>query len=94
MGDKSKVLDVEQENLEKYPKFSNAERYECLLEEGDIIFIPALWFHNITAIEMSFGVNIFWKNLSDDFYDKKDTYGNKDLPVAAKVNFPPKFLDL
>ncbi|KAL0278797.1 UNVERIFIED_CONTAM: hypothetical protein PYX00_000502 [Menopon gallinae] len=85
MGDKSKVIDVERGHPEKYPKFIKAARYQCLLEEGDIIFIPALWFHNITALEMSVGVNIFWKNLPDDFYDKKDTYGNKDLTVATKA---------
>lgn len=28
------------------------------------------------------GVNIFWRHLPADSYDKKDPYGNKD-PVAA-----------
>lgn len=28
------------------------------------------------------GVNVFWKHLPSECYDKTDTYGNKD-PVAA-----------
>lgn len=43
---------------------------------------PALWFHNTTALQFGVGVNVFWRHLPADSYDKKDPYGNKD-PVAA-----------
>ena len=46
------------------------------------LFFPALWFHNTTALEFGVGVNVFWRHLPADSYDKKDPYGNKD-PVAA-----------
>lgn len=39
-GDKSQVLDVENPDYSKYPLFSHAKRYECILETGDSIFIP------------------------------------------------------
>ena len=37
-------------------------------------------------ITLDFGVavNVFWKNLEPELYDKKDPYGNKDLIPAAK----------
>lgn len=54
------------------------------MEEGDILFIPSLWFHNITALDFSISVNVFWKNLGPEFYDKKDTYGNRD-PIPAQL---------
>lgn len=85
-GDKSEVMDIDQPDLIKYPKFKLATRYECILEPGDILFIPALWFHNTLAISYGVNINLFWKNLSDDLYDKNDFYGNKDLIPAAKVN--------
>ncbi|XP_072435013.1 tRNA wybutosine-synthesizing protein 5 isoform X2 [Chiloscyllium punctatum] len=81
-GDKSEVLDVENPDLRKYPQFAKAQCYECQLDPGDVLFIPALWFHNTVAKEFGVGVNVFWKHLPANCYDKTDTYGNKD-PVAA-----------
>ena len=54
-----------------------AERYEVILEPGDLIFIPALWFHSTVALDCSVSVNVFWKNLDKSMYDPKDVYGNK-----------------
>ncbi|CAM9534416.1 unnamed protein product [Lampetra fluviatilis] len=56
--------------------------HECVLEAGDVLFIPALWFHNVTSLEFGVAVNVFWRHLPLDAYDRTDTYGNKD-PVAA-----------
>ena len=83
-GDKSAVINVETPDLSKYPKFSYVTKYKCILEPGDILFIPALWFHNVVAIEFGIAVNVFWKNLDEKFYDKKDPYGNKDLQPASR----------
>ncbi|XP_037567342.1 tRNA wybutosine-synthesizing protein 5-like isoform X2 [Dermacentor silvarum] len=84
-GDKSRVLDVECPDLEKFPKFQKATRYEATLNSGDILFIPALWFHNMTALDFGIAVNVFWRNLDASLYDKNDPYGNKDLVPAAKA---------
>ncbi|KAM4698588.1 tRNA wybutosine-synthesizing protein 5 [Rhinophrynus dorsalis] len=84
-GDKSEVLDVDAPDLVKYPLFSQARRYECILEAGDVLFIPALWFHNTVAEEFGVGVNVFWKHLPSECYDKTDTYGNKDPTLASRA---------
>jgi tRNA wybutosine-synthesizing protein 5 len=84
-GDKSQVVDIDNPDELQYPLFSRATKYECLMEPGDILFIPALWFHNMTALDFSLAVNVFWRNLQPDFYDKKDPYGNKDPLPASKV---------
>lgn len=84
-GDKSEVLDIDNPDLEKYPKFVNCTRYEGILQAGDILFIPALWFHNVIALEFGLAVNVFWKHLDDSLYDNKDTYGNKDLMPASRA---------
>ncbi|XP_067843911.1 tRNA wybutosine-synthesizing protein 5 isoform X4 [Heptranchias perlo] len=97
-GDKSEVLDIDTPDLGKYPQFAKAQCYECQLDPGDVLYIPdplwkiseplatilflALWFHNTVAKEFGVGVNVFWKHLPADCYDKTDTYGNKD-PLAA-----------
>lgn len=81
-GTKSEVLDVDNPDLEKYPLFVKAKRYQCVLEAGDVLFIPALWFHNVISEEFGVALNVFWKHLPAESYDKTDTYGNKD-PMAA-----------
>lgn len=83
IGDKSEIIDIDNVDYDKYPKFRDVDWYECVLEPGDILFIPALWFHNVTALDFSISVNVFWKHLDDKCYDTKDVYGNKD-PVPAQ----------
>ncbi|XP_077927282.1 tRNA wybutosine-synthesizing protein 5 isoform X3 [Halichoerus grypus] len=84
-GTKSEVLDIDNPDLAKYPLFSKARRYECSLKAGDVLFIPALWFHNVISEEFGVGVNIFWKHLPSECYDKTDTYGNKDPTAASRA---------
>lgn len=85
VGDKSPVLDIDTPNLDTYPKFACVRKYECYLEAGDVLFIPALWFHNVVALEFGIAVNIFWKHLGPEFYDSKDTYGNRDPPQVQRA---------
>ena len=84
-GDKSRVVNIDQPDLTVYPEFSKAIGYESIMEPGDILFIPALWFHNMTSLDFSVAVNVFWRNLGTEVYDKKDPYGNKDPVPASKV---------
>jgi len=90
-GSSSRVIDIDsveqphfkddnstERNL--FPKFSRIkQRFECVLNPGEVLIIPALWFHNVLSLEASISVNIFWKHLNDEFYEKKDLYGNKDI---------------
>jgi hypothetical protein len=73
------------EILDKYPKFATALEHaiEITLSPGDILFIPALWFHNVTTVDFAASVNIFWKNLEKPLYQEKDLYGNKDLVAGS-----------
>ncbi|XP_068688938.1 tRNA wybutosine-synthesizing protein 5-like [Montipora foliosa] len=84
-GDKSEVLDIDNPDLSKYPKFIEAVPYECFMEPGDVLFIPALWFHNVTSLQFGVAVNVFWHHLDPCYYDNKDTYGNKDLVPATRA---------
>ncbi|MBN3307270.1 TYW5 protein, partial [Amia calva] len=84
-GDKSEVLDIDSPDLQRFPEFARARRLECVLEPGDLLFIPALWFHNTLALEFGVGVNVFWRHLPHGCYDKSDPYGNKDPVLASRA---------
>lgn len=71
-----------------YPRFNEAlaHSYEVILKEGDILYIPALWFHNVYCIGTSISVNVFWKELPDAAYSKsRDLYGNKDHEAGEQL---------
>ncbi len=85
-GDKSQVTDISTPDYIKYPLFSKVHRYELILNPGEVLFLPALWFHHVTALEFGVAVNVFWKHHEDQFYDSRDPYGNKAPPVVQKVN--------
>ena len=82
-GDKSRVLDIDKPDLSTFPRFAQVNRHVCVLEVGDVLFIPALWFHNVISLEFSAAINLFWKHLDTKFYDPRDTYGNRD-PLPAQ----------
>jgi len=84
-GDKSKVVDINNPDLQEFPLFPLAKQYKVDLLPGDILFIPALWFHNMLAKDFGVAVNVFWKELEDKLYDPKDPYGNKDHLPGAKA---------
>ncbi len=85
VGDKSSIMDITSPDPSLFPKFSLATPQEAWLEPGEVLYIPALWFHNVAALEFGVAVNVFWKHLSDEFYDSKDTYGNRDPPQVQRA---------
>jgi tRNA wybutosine-synthesizing protein 5 len=84
-GSTSKVLDIDNPDLDKFPKFAKANSMECVLEPGDILYIPSCWWHNVITLSPSISINVFYKHLDDEAYTKKDLYGNKDLVQAEKA---------
>eukprot|EP01127_Copromyxa_protea_P022393 TRINITY_DN8005_c0_g1_i1.p1 TRINITY_DN8005_c0_g1~~TRINITY_DN8005_c0_g1_i1.p1 ORF type:complete len:1059 (+),score=205.67 TRINITY_DN8005_c0_g1_i1:15-3191(+) len=84
-GSTSQVLDINNPDLAKFPRFALASCLVGTLQPGDILFLPSLWFHNTWTEDASISVNVFFKHLSDGMYEPKDLYGNKDLLVAEQA---------
>jgi tRNA wybutosine-synthesizing protein 5 len=78
----SSVLDLDQPDLQRYPHFAHARPLECILQPGDVLFIPALWWHNVETISFCTSVNFFWHAEPEHWYDQTDVYGSKDLRLA------------
>uniref|UniRef100_UPI00358F59CE tRNA wybutosine-synthesizing protein 5 isoform X2 n=1 Tax=Myxine glutinosa TaxID=7769 RepID=UPI00358F59CE len=83
-GDKSEILDIDFPDLTRFPEFPRATRYECNLQPGDTLYIPALWMHNVLALTFSIGINVFWRHLPVSCYNSRDKYGNCDAPDATR----------
>jgi tRNA wybutosine-synthesizing protein 5 len=74
-------------DLENFPLLALGHPIRVLLEPGDVLFIPALWFHHVQCVEeeWSLALNIFFKELPDEFYPKKDLFGNADPEVDPSL---------
>ncbi|CAH1994873.1 unnamed protein product [Acanthoscelides obtectus] len=47
-------------DLSRFPEFHKAKMYKCLLEPGEMLFIPVKWWHHVVAIDKSFSVSFWW----------------------------------
>jgi hypothetical protein len=59
MCNNSHVNIDEADNI-KYPKFNDANFYQCVLEEGDMLYIPRLSWHYVRSLSTSFSVSYWW----------------------------------
>lgn len=54
----------ENPDFQKFPKCKNAlsHRYEVILKQGEILFIPAGWWHEVTSLgdDVVCSINRFW----------------------------------
>ena len=86
-GSSSRVVNLDEPNLERFPRFAEAMKHAIhfVLNPGDVLCIPAMWLHHVTAIDACISINFFYETLPKAMYDPKDMYGNKDLPAAVKA---------
>lgn len=61
MGNTSEV-DVEGPHGkgERFPLFADARFLECVLEEGECLYVPVGWWHYIRSLSVSFSVSFWW----------------------------------
>src|SRR5262249_28241650 len=55
-------IDVDAVDAQAFPQFGGARRYRATLRAGDLLFIPAWWFHAFFHEgEFNSNVNFWWK---------------------------------
>ena len=59
-GSASPVINIDSPNLAKYPRYLEAHQSskEFTLGPGDVLVIPARWYHQVTALEASIAVGV------------------------------------
>lgn len=87
-GDKSPInnFDDRKQCVRDFPSVVHAKLFRVYLEPKDVLYIPALWWHNIRTTsdidnaDHSIGFNIFWRDADIlTLYSSGDVYGNKNL---------------
>ncbi|XP_040918850.1 lysine-specific demethylase 8 isoform X1 [Toxotes jaculatrix] len=53
-------VEVENPDTERFPEFAKATYLECVLQPGDVLFIPVQHWHYVRSLELSFSVSFWW----------------------------------
>ncbi|XP_007186385.2 bifunctional peptidase and arginyl-hydroxylase JMJD5 [Balaenoptera acutorostrata] len=53
-------VDVENPDVERFPRFAEAPFLSCILCPGEILFIPVKYWHYVRALDLSFSVSFWW----------------------------------
>jgi len=52
-------------NLRDFPDLSNVKAFEVIVEEGDLLWVPAYWFHVATTLDVSISLTL--SEITDEF---------------------------
>jgi hypothetical protein len=74
-------------DVERFPLLLRAQPYHCIVEPGDIIYIPTGWWHNVVSLDMSVSVNFWWHR-----FDIPGGKGIDMFTVAEFSSFLQRFL--
>ena len=91
-GPPTSMVDPEAPDLERYPRFADAQRAMLVadLYPGDAIVIPPLWWHHVRAHDrLNVLVNYWWDHRSGAAFLAliHAVMAVRDLPVAEKSAF-------
>ena len=55
-------LQVDLDNIDftEFPKVENLDFFDCVLEEGEMLYIPPKWWHYVRSLSTSFSVSFWW----------------------------------
>lgn len=56
----SMQVEVENPDPERFPEFAKAPYLECVLQPGEVLFIPVRHWHYVRSLELSFSVSFWW----------------------------------
>jgi len=54
-------VDLDNINLKEFPRAENLEFMDCILEDGELLYIPPKWWHYIRSLSTSFSVSFWWR---------------------------------
>jgi jumonji domain-containing protein 7 len=53
-------VDLDEPRLDKYPNFARATADRFTMQPGELLFLPAFWWHHVRASGVAVSVNFWW----------------------------------
>ena len=93
------MVDFDRPDLDRFPRFTQALESACqaVLEPGDAIYVPYLWWHHVKALAAINGlVNYWWAPIPDVLGDPRNVLAHamtsiRSLPQAYRDAWRPMF---
>ncbi len=54
-------VDMDAPNSERFPDFEGLVHADCVLEPGEMLYIPPKWWHYVKSLSVSFSVSFWWQ---------------------------------
>lgn len=64
-------VNLDSPDLEKFPLFSEAKVEHCILSPGEMLFIPAFYWHQVNALDTGISLNMFYGDRGDSQFVSK-----------------------
>lgn len=80
------MVDFDRPDLDRYPRFEQAMEAACqaVLEPGDAIYVPYLWWHHVRALAPINGlVNYWWAPIPDVLGDPRNVLAHAMVSIRA-----------
>lgn len=87
------MVDLENPDFDKYPKFQHAldAAFQAVLEPGDAIYIPYLWWHNVQALDdLNVLINYWWGEPEGERIDPRNALYHAMMTIRF---LPPHYRD-
>ncbi|KAM0942931.1 putative [histone H3]-dimethyl-L-lysine(36) demethylase [Dioscorea sansibarensis] len=56
----SSQVDLDNIDAKQFPKVEDIDFIDCILEEGELLYIPPKWWHYVRSLSTSFSVSFWW----------------------------------
>jgi Cupin-like domain len=53
-------VDIDNADLQRFPKLADARPYEAEIGPGDMLYIPPYWWHQVYSLELGISANYWW----------------------------------
>lgn len=53
-------MNIDSVDTNEFPRFKEVVGYEGIIEPGDVLFMPAGWWHQVWTLDESISVNFWW----------------------------------
>jgi hypothetical protein len=81
-------IDLEKIDVERFPLFKKTTPFHCIIEPGDVLYIPPLWWHHVRSLDMSISVNYWWNR-----FDVTEGVGLESLSVQDLCSIITRFVN-
>lgn len=54
------TIEEQEEERKKFSEAESAKYWDCVLEEGEVLYIPVGWWHYVRGLSASFSVSFWW----------------------------------